>query len=365
MNYWLDLFTGKTWKEFIKNGSKISGFRKHREKVSKKIKPGDYLLCYLTGLSRFIGVLEVTSNYFIDETPIWEDEVFPVRFNVKLIHKLEPGTSVPVLKLKEKLSIFKNLKNSKAWSGFFRGSPALFPKEDGEIIIEAIKYAEKNPEFIEFDEKKLWRKPKIYKTKGKKVTIPKNEKIIEEETEYESTSLEKTTHEEIQYFLLKFGSDMGLSVCAARSDRNKSYNGRNFNEIKNFRNSIPSHFDEATYKTIENIDVLWLQDNVIIAAFEIEHTTSIYSGLLRMSDLISMQPNIKIDLYLVAPDERRQKVIEEINRPTFIKLKPPLPEICKFISYSKLKDKLKKLGISPNFIKSDFINTIAESCLID
>ncbi|GAG72625.1 unnamed protein product [marine sediment metagenome] len=185
------------------------------------------------------------------------------------------------------------------------------------------------------------------------------------ETDFRDISLGKASHEEIQYFLLKFGSDMGLGVYAARGDKNKSYNGNTFKDIKNIRDKIPLQFDEATNKTIENIDVLWLQDNAIIAAFEIEHTTSIYSGLLRMSDLISMQPNIKIDLYLVAPNERREKVIEEINRPTFTKLKPPLPKICKFISYSKLKDKLKKLGVSPNFIKPDFINTIAESCLIE
>lgn len=110
MNYWLDLFTGKTWEEFLKSGATISGFRKHREKVSQNIKPGDYFICYLTGLSRFIGVLEVTSNYFIDDTPIWKDEVFPVRFNVKLIYQLEPGSAIPILNLKDKLSILKILK---------------------------------------------------------------------------------------------------------------------------------------------------------------------------------------------------------------------------------------------------------------
>ena len=63
--------------------------------------------------------------------------------------------------------------------------------------------------------------------------------------------------------------------------------------------------------------MLWLQGDAIIAAFEVEHTTAIYSGLLRMSDLVSMQPNLKIDLFMVAPDERREKVAYEINRPTF------------------------------------------------
>jgi hypothetical protein len=42
-----------------------------------------------------------------------------------------------------------------------------------------------------------------------------------------------------------------------------------------------------------------------------------FSGLLRMSDLITMQPNINIPLYIVAPNERRNKVIVEVNRPTF------------------------------------------------
>ena len=48
------------------------------------------------------------------------------------------------------------------------------------------------------------------------------------------------------------------------------------------------------------IDVLWLQGEAIVAAFEVEHTTTIYSGLLRMADLVSMQPNLKLDLFIVA-----------------------------------------------------------------
>jgi hypothetical protein len=51
--------------------------------------------------------------------------------------------------------------------------------------------------------------------------------------------------------------------------------------------ALPLQFDEATNRTIELIDVLWLQGNAIVAAFEIESTTSIYSGLLRMADLFA------------------------------------------------------------------------------
>ena len=50
-NYWLDLFTWKSWQEFLKAGGEVSGFRKNRWKTVQRIKPGDYLLCYLTGVS--------------------------------------------------------------------------------------------------------------------------------------------------------------------------------------------------------------------------------------------------------------------------------------------------------------------------
>ena len=79
-NYWLDLFTGKTWEEFIKAGADISGFRESRWKTLQRVKKGDYFLCYITGISRFIGILEATSDAYKDTSKsIWSDEDFPCR----------------------------------------------------------------------------------------------------------------------------------------------------------------------------------------------------------------------------------------------------------------------------------------------
>ena len=49
--YWLDLFTGQTWEEFLSNGAKVSGFRESRQKMAEKVQPGDVFICYLTGIS--------------------------------------------------------------------------------------------------------------------------------------------------------------------------------------------------------------------------------------------------------------------------------------------------------------------------
>lgn len=361
--YWLNLFTWKTWQEFLKAGGEVSGFRESRWKTVKRFKPGDYLLCYLTGVSRWIGILEVTSEAFKDNSPIWEVDAFPSRVNVKLISKLVPETAVPVLDLKDKLSIFQNLKNPNSWGVLFRGSPKKLLPEDGEEIVKAIQYAEKNPVRRKVDPKKLARRPVGLKTpKIGTVTIPEDE---EESNESLSDSQIATPHTEMQWLLLKLGNDMGFDIWVARNDRGKEFQSNRFDEIPGMKEELPLQFDEATNRTIELIDVLWLEGNAIAAAFEVESTTSIYSGILRMSDLISMQPNLNIPLYIVAPDDRRNKVFKEVNRPTFSRLSPPLPEICRYIPFSTLKNRVEELESVITYLKPEFLEEISESCEVE
>ncbi len=359
--YWLDLFTGTTWTEFKNAGSKISGFRESRWKTAQKIKIGDYFLCYITGISRFIGILEVTSKAFKDSSPLWSDEDFPCRLGVKPVIELTFETAVPVHDLKDELSCFQNLKNPHAWTGAFRGSPAKWDTSDGEAVYNALLEAKQNPTKKPFDAKKLKYRPKAIKAKIGSVTVPDDT----ENDEPEVKSKAPTEHTEIQWMLLKLGADMGFNVWVARNDRGKEFKGRKFAELPKLKDELPLQFDDATNRTIELIDVLWLKGNAITAAFEIESTTSIYSGLLRMSDLIAMQPNLTMPLYLVAPDDRREKVMAEVNRPTFSRLSPPLSEICKYISFSGLRREIEKASPYLKFMKAQFIEELSESCELE
>lgn len=359
--YWIDLFTGTTWEEFLKAGGNITGFRENRWKTVQQFKPGDFLLCYITGISRFVGALEITSKPFKDKTKIWEYDSFPCRTEAKKVVVLTPETAIPISDLKEKLAIFKNQRTPRSWTSKFRSSPTKLNNTDGETIINELFEASKNPVKREIDKNKLSYLPNIFKAKIGSVTIPEKE----EEDKTEDQTKESSSHLEIQWLLLKLGNDMGYDVWAARNDRNKEYNGIKFTSLPKIKTELPLQFDEATNRTIELIDVLWLKGNTIVSAFEIESTTLIYSGLLRMSDLISMQPNLKIPLYLVAPDERRSKVISEINRPTFLKLSPPLSRICKFIPFSVLKEKISKAEDFITVLKPEFIDTFSESCEVE
>lgn len=365
--YWLDLFTGKTWGEFIDAGASVTGFRETRWTTVQKMKPGDYVLCYLTGVSRWIGVLEITSEPFMDHTPIWEDEVFPCRIRVKLVEALTPDTSVPIHDLLPRMKTTKDLAHPQSWTGYFRGSPAKWNAADGELIIQAIREAARNPVVRPVDQAKLSRRPRALKARTGSFTVPEDiETETESATDDEQTrSDEASAHVEAQWLLLQLGSDMGLDVWVARNDKNRSFGGHRFSDIRSLKSALPSQFDDATNRTIEHIDVLWLKGHSIVAAFEIESTTSIYSGLLRMSDLIAMQPNLNIPLYLVAPDERRGRVIAEINRPTFSRLSPPMSEMCRYISFSTLRERLAEVRRMAKYLKPEFLDELSESCEVE
>ena len=95
----------------------------------------------------------------------------------------------------------------------------------------------------------------------------------------------------------------------------------------------------------------------MVRAFEVEHSTAIYSGLLRMADLLALQPNMDIRLHIVAPEERRNKVLHEITRPVFSLIEGrPLYERCSYIPYEAVAEisKLKHLDRMKDVIVDDY-----------
>jgi hypothetical protein len=338
--------------------------------ISRRVNPGDIFLCYLTGVMRWVGALEVAKPSQ-DRSRIWKDEEFPVRFEVRPLVILEPEHGVPMQELQGRVDFFRGPQDAGKFKGFVRMSPRCFQKsEDGDLILQLLKQAQREPVARPVDAKKLARKPlyRVEKRKGKTklqavVSVPETEEAVAQgEGAAEIEAVTGPSHTEIQYHLLTLGAEMGFDLWVARNDRWKEWSGVALGSIPGAAAELPTQFNEATNRTIELIDVLWLKGNSIVAAFEVESTTSIYSGLLRMSDLLALQPNLNIQIYLVAPDDRRDKVEQEILRPTFNLREPPLARICGFLSFSRLTEHLsgiRKLGLASS-LKPDFLNKVAE-----
>lgn len=166
-----------------------------------------------------------------------------------------------------------------------------------------------------------------------------------------------TEHTEMQWRLIRLGNRSSFDVWIPSADQSKEFKGNKFRDfvIKEFQASI----DVPTY--IKNIDTVWKLGYSIKSAFEIEHSTSIYSGILRLSDLRTLTPNSTYPLFIVASRDKKNKVFEQLRRPTFSNDYLSLDRVVKFISYDSIRyldDDLKDKQIGFNM---DWLMKKAES----
>jgi len=352
MNYFIDLFSPETANAFSKSPQDISGFRISRKTYveNQKIGPGDKLICYVTRLQRFIGVLEVKGKYFIDSTPIFtsENDPFTLRFKVEPTIWLPLEKAIPIHEdfVWNKLSFTKSLdKDSRRWTYLVYSSPRLWPRGDCaflETILKEQSVKMVDYPFNEDDQKKL--KPHKIKISSKKevnVSVPddEEEKI---ETTTEEAFADKRESLKVQAKLAEIGEKLGMKIWLPPNDRASVLDvwkpGENV-----LLEDLPFNFDDVTIKTIKNIDVLWIKGRAIVRAFEVEDTTSIYSGILRMADLLSLLPTLKIIIHVVAPAARRDEVFKQLSRPVFSVMESgPLSELCSYISYDSVYELAKE-----------------------
>jgi len=132
--WWVQVFTLSTWRRFLERGGSITGFRDSRWNLIQKIKPGDQILCYLSGVSQFIAVLEVRSQPFLDDSRIWDESLFPCRLEVEVVRSVQESRAIPIRELSD-LSVFR-IRN---WSLYLVASPAKWRPEDGRIVATALK----------------------------------------------------------------------------------------------------------------------------------------------------------------------------------------------------------------------------------
>jgi len=196
-------------------------------------------------------------------------------------------------------------------------------------------------DFYEEPLKARWSADRKIKTAAGEVTVtvPGND----EEPEDKQGATAEGKHPEarhsiqIQAKLARIGAVMGFKVWIPRPDRTRVKELLQEKHREALIEDLPLNYDNTTLDTIELIDVIWLKRRSIVRAFEVEHTTAVYSGLLRMADLLALQPNMDIRLHIVAPEERREKVFREMNRPVFSLLdRGPLSDSCTFISYESI-----------------------------
>lgn len=147
--------------------------------------------------------------------------------------------------------------------------------------------------------------------------------LVREETASARKSAQRAsegdrTHTEIQGWLRDLGHALGFNVWIASNDRGRAHAGGRLGD--GCLEALPAAIQALPgAETIRLIDVLWLeQGGRVAAAFEVEHSTSIYSGIVRLLDLAFGAVDQEVrGLFLVAPDDREDEVRAQLRRPAF------------------------------------------------
>jgi hypothetical protein len=142
------------------------------------------------------------------------------------------------------------------------------------------------------------------------------------------------THAQVQSLLAGIGHIKGYDVCIPDNDIGKL----DWALTKRFslRPDLPAGFDKIRTVLCE-IDVVWVAPgrNTIEGLYEVEHSTPVYSGLLRFNDVLLTDPTVS-RFSIVSNDARRDLFSRQLFRPTF--KKSGLAELCSFLEYTNVFD---------------------------
>lgn len=172
---------------------------------------------------------------------------------------------------------------------------------------------------------------------------------VREETASARKQLERerendATHTEIQGWLRDLGLALGFDVWIASNDRSRAYGDGKLSDgcLALLPPDVASGMD-----SIRLIDVVWLarEGQQVAAAFEVEHSTSIYSGIVRMLDLaLGSAVGANSLLFLVAPDDRRDAVVQQLRRPAFSRVAELGIRYLPYSELAKHKEAILRFG---------------------
>jgi len=166
----------------------------------------------------------------------------------------------------------------------------------------------------------------------------------------------KRRHAQIQVALYFIGKQLGYRTWIAQNDKSIIYNNQRIIEYDGVVKSLQNEQVIATYseaiKAALLIDCIWFRNGRFVpAVMEVEHSTGVTSGLTRMKNFQDKFIDLRdMRFVIVAPDEDKEKVIQECNKEQFKSLD------ARYFPYSSVEElyalckKRKLKGVNQEFL---------------
>ncbi len=288
----------------------------------EKMTPGDVVLIYNNGRIRFAGEIAAKVRNQELARHFWREDDAGSTWELMYFIVNEERTDVPIEKLNP-LFGYQPHYRPQGFSMINEDAVLRFAQNYGDIL-GVLKTLERGEELIHIPSRNATISARI------------DERIERVPTE----------HDEMQWRLIRLGQLAKCDVWVPKNDQPKHYQGNQF------RDYVLHEFHQTldVPRSIENIDVVWkFGPYSIKSAFEIEHSTSIYSGILRLSDLRAEAPNSNYPLFIVSSEYRKRRVFEELRRPTFSGPCLRLNEVIRFLGYEKVREIDESAKTAVNF----------------
>lgn len=141
MNYWMIVTGPDNFRLTRDLGFAIQGIKSRHRKKAERMRPGDRVVYYLTGVQGFAGTATIRSNYYEDHMPIWrsekKDEDYPFRFRIEPNVILPEGEYLPAEPLASRLRYVRRWP-AEHWRLAFQGNVHLLPEEDFRLVEDAL-----------------------------------------------------------------------------------------------------------------------------------------------------------------------------------------------------------------------------------
>lgn len=132
----MSIFSVETWRDARERVA--YGVSGHTERMynRKEIGPGDRMLCWITGLSRVVGVQRVTTSAYeqhAENDRIWDDGLFPIRFGAELEVRVPLAEGVSLDEIRA------HSEDPTRWRFLYRNPGHRVPEVDASWITQRLK----------------------------------------------------------------------------------------------------------------------------------------------------------------------------------------------------------------------------------
>lgn len=143
--YWIIVGSPDNFERTRDLGFTVQGIKSRHRKKAEKMKPGDMLAWYITGLKAFSGTATITSPYFESHERIWrsgdpkkEAEDYPFRVNIESDVVLDDRSYVDAEPVARLMTYVAKWPPSN-WTLAFQGNVHVVDQADFDLIRTAVQ----------------------------------------------------------------------------------------------------------------------------------------------------------------------------------------------------------------------------------